>query len=68
MPLTYRQNDDDIYVAHYYSYICIHIHIHIGDSLHHDIQGANDALIDSVFIPTYGVHRHQFPALIGKRS
>ena len=52
-----------------FTHTCIYIYIYtIGDSLHHDIQGANDALIDSVFIPTYGVHRHQFPALMGKRS
>mmetsp|Transcript_4961 Transcript_4961/g.6445 ORF Transcript_4961/g.6445 Transcript_4961/m.6445 type:complete len:315 (-) Transcript_4961:262-1206(-) len=29
--------------------------VHVGDSLHHDVKGANDAGIDSVFV-TSGVH------------
>lgn len=32
--------------------------VHVGDSLHHDIKGANDANIDSVFV-TNGVHRDE---------
>lgn len=32
--------------------------IHVGDSLHHDIQGANNAGVDSVFVAN-GVHAHE---------
>lgn len=38
---------------------------HVGDSLHHDIQGANDANISSVFI-TGGVHSDDFDCSIGE--
>ena len=30
--------------------------VHVGDSLHHDVKGANDSGIDSVFV-TGGIHR-----------
>ena len=33
---------------------------HVGDSLHHDILGANDARIDSLFI-TAGIHAAELP-------
>ena len=32
--------------------------VHVGDSLHHDIKGANDAKIASIFV-TGGVHREE---------
>ena len=32
--------------------------VHVGDSLHHDIQGANDTGIDSIFV-VGGIHREE---------
>jgi HAD superfamily hydrolase (TIGR01459 family) len=32
--------------------------VHVGDSLHHDIAGANAAGIDSIFVTSAGVHSH----------
>jgi len=37
---------------------------HVGDSLHHDVAGANEAGIDSVFVAG-GVHRSQLGADLG---
>jgi haloacid dehalogenase superfamily, subfamily IA, variant 1 with third motif having Dx(3-4)D or Dx(3-4)E len=37
---------------------------HVGDSLHHDIAGANDAGISSVFI-TGGIHSNELDASVG---
>ena len=37
---------------------------HVGDSLHHDIAGANAAGISSIFI-TGGIHSHYFDDQIG---
>lgn len=34
--------------------------LHVGDSLHHDIQGAADAGVDSLLITDYGVHKDSF--------
>ena len=31
--------------------------LHVGDSLHHDVLGAVNAGIDSLFITDYGVHK-----------
>jgi ribonucleotide monophosphatase NagD (HAD superfamily) len=38
---------------------------HVGDSLHHDIEGANRANISSVFI-TGGIHSDDFDCDIGE--
>jgi len=32
--------------------------VHVGDSLHHDIQGANAAGIDSIWV-TGGIHKNE---------
>jgi ribonucleotide monophosphatase NagD (HAD superfamily) len=37
---------------------------HVGDSLHHDIAGANDTGIASVFV-TGGIHREELGAVLG---
>ena len=37
---------------------------HVGDSLHHDVAGANGAGIDSVFVAG-GVHRKQLGSELG---
>lgn len=38
---------------------------HVGDSLHHDIAGANDAGIASIFV-TGGIHSDEFDCAIGQ--
>lgn len=38
---------------------------HVGDSLHHDIQGANEAGIDSIFV-TSGIHIDEFNTEFGE--
>eukprot|EP00568_Trieres_chinensis_P006159 CAMPEP_0183308596 /NCGR_PEP_ID=MMETSP0160_2-20130417/22348_1 /TAXON_ID=2839 ORGANISM="Odontella Sinensis, Strain Grunow 1884" /NCGR_SAMPLE_ID=MMETSP0160_2 /ASSEMBLY_ACC=CAM_ASM_000250 /LENGTH=336 /DNA_ID=CAMNT_0025472457 /DNA_START=84 /DNA_END=1094 /DNA_ORIENTATION=- len=38
---------------------------HVGDSLHHDVQGANDTGIDSVFVAG-GIHREELGAALGE--
>ena len=43
--------------------------LHIGDSLHHDIEGAHAAGIDSLLITDHGVHKEDLAAVInGKAS
>ena len=37
---------------------------HVGDSLHHDIQGANDSGIDSIFVMG-GIHRTELNCTLG---
>ncbi|GAX17194.1 hypothetical protein FisN_10Lh043 [Fistulifera solaris] len=39
--------------------------VHVGDSLHHDIMGANAAGLDSIFVAG-GVHRHELDNLPGE--
>ena len=39
--------------------------VHVGDSLHHDIQGANDTKIDSIFV-VGGIHREELNVDLGK--
>lgn len=39
--------------------------VHVGDSLHHDIAGANEAGISSIFI-TGGIHSDDFDCSIGE--
>ena len=39
--------------------------LHIGDSIHHDIQGATSAGIDSLLVTEYGVHKEK---LAGSKS
>mmetsp|Transcript_3307 Transcript_3307/g.5016 ORF Transcript_3307/g.5016 Transcript_3307/m.5016 type:complete len:274 (-) Transcript_3307:143-964(-) len=39
--------------------------IHVGDSLHHDVAGANAAGIDSLFV-TSGIHAEEMDAEFGK--
>lgn len=38
--------------------------VHVGDSLHHDVAGANATGIDSIFV-TGGIHRHELGAPLG---
>jgi HAD superfamily hydrolase (TIGR01459 family) len=39
--------------------------VHVGDSLHHDIAGANAAGIDSIFVTSAGVHSHDLDVSFG---
>lgn len=39
--------------------------VHVGDSIHHDIQGANDTGIASIFV-TGGVHREELESELGE--
>ena len=41
--------------------------MHVGDSLHHDIEGANRAGIDSIFVSsTGGVHGEELGLQMGE--
>jgi HAD superfamily hydrolase (TIGR01459 family) len=33
--------------------------VHVGDSLEHDVNGANNAGLDVLFVTKHGVHRHE---------